>query len=425
MSRIAVVLALFALALPALAADPAPDHVTYVPRYEDPVLKELENRDKERAKAEADATGKIRERQKTEAEAKKGERKTLRFDLSKLPKPANPQAFKQAFHFPPVAQYLTNTCWSFSTTSFYESEVARLTGKKIQLSSIYTVYFEYLDKIRRFVAERGASLVEEGSESNALKRVWKEHGIVPLDQCRGYLGTDERHDHSRLIDRIHQLLDYVKANDLWDEAIVTRMARAILDSEIGAPPEKVTWEGTTYTPQAFLSKVLTLNLDDYVEFQSTLAQPFWKFGEYAVPDNWWHDKSYCNVPLPDWYAALKKAVTAGYTVAIGGDVSEPGLNGFEGVAVVPTFDIPGAFIDQDSREFRIENRTTDDDHGIHIVGITQVDGHDWFLVKDSNRSSRWGKYPGYYFYRDDYVKLKMLTFAVHRSAVPELVEKCK
>lgn len=104
-------------------------------------------------------------------------------------------------------------------------------------------------------------------------------------------------------------------------------------------------------------------------------------------------------------------------------MSEPGYNGFENIAVVPTFDIPQGYINQDAREFRFYNHATEDDHGLHMVGITSVGGRDWFLIKDSARSSRWGKFEGYYFYRDDYVRLKMLTILVHRDAVKDLLAK--
>jgi bleomycin hydrolase len=97
--------------------------------------------------------------------------------------------------------------------------------------------------------------------------------------------------------------------------------------------------------------------------------------------------------------------------------------GLEDIAVVPTFDIPGPFIDQDSREFRFSNSTSTDDHGIHLVGMTRVGDHDWFLIKDSNRSSRLGKYEGSYLYRDDYVKLKMLTITVHKDRVADILER--
>ena len=62
-------------------------------------------------------------------------------------------------------------------------------------------------------------------------------------------------------------------------------------------------------------------------------------------------------------------------------------------------------------------------NGVHLVGHTRLDGHDWFLVKDSNRSSRQGKHEGYYMYRDDYVQLKMLTFMVHRDVVEDILQR--
>ena len=412
-------------AAPAVAPTPTParDTAVYQPKYEDPVLKQMEEHDRQVAAEQDELTAKIRAAQTARKEADEKAAKVLRFDMSGIAKPASPAVFKQAWHFPPVAQYLTGTCWSFSTTSFYESEVYRLTGRKVKLSEIWTVYWEYVEKMRRFVRERGDSLIDEGSESNALPRIWKQYGIVPEEAYPGVLAKDGRHDHSRLIAQLKELSQWVKANDIWDEDRVLALTRVILDRELGVPPERFAYQGREYTPQQFLAQVVAINLDDYAEFMSTLSLPFYTRGEYKVPDNWWHDASYYNVPLAEWYAALLHAVQQGYTVAIGGDVSEPGYNGFENAAVVPTFDIPQAYIDQSARELRFANHTTEDDHGLHLVGWTSVDGRDWFLIKDSARSSRWGKFEGYYFYRDDYVRLKMLTFVVHKDAVRELLAK--
>ena len=57
------------------------------------------------------------------------------------------------------------------------------------------------------------------------------------------------------------------------------------------------------------------------------------------------------------------------------------------------------------------------------MGHTRVDGHDWFLIKDSNRSSRQGQFKGYYFYRDDFVRLKMLTITVHRDQIEDILTR--
>jgi len=376
-------------------ATPARDHVIYLPKYEDPVLTQMEDARKEVAKKAEDETSKVRDAQKAAKDTKKKDAKTLRFDMTRLAKPAGPEAFKPAWHHPPVAQYNTGTCWSFSTTSFYESEVFRLTGEKVKLSEIWTVYWEYVEKVRRFVRERGDSLIAEGSESNAVQRIWKAYGAVPAEAYAGVVSADGRHDHEHLVGQLNELADWVKAHDAWDEERVLAMARVVLDREL-------------------------------VELMSTLSVPFWTKGSYDVPDNWWKDESYNNVPLDVWYTGLVGAVKAGYTVAIGGDVSEPGINGFEDAAVVPTFDIPQEYIDQDSRELRFNNHTSEDDHGIHLVGMTTTpDGYAWFLIKDSGRSSRWGKFEGYYFYRDDFVRLKMLTYTVHNDAVKDILAKMK
>ena len=110
------------------------------------------------------------------------------------------------------------------------------------------------------------------------------------------------------------------------------------------------------TPQDYLKNELKLNMDDYVDIISYKQQPFWKQVEYEVPDNWWHDASYYNMPLADYMQALKSAIKNGYSIAIGGDVSEPGFNSWEQVALIPDFDIPFEYINDDARQFRFGKR---------------------------------------------------------------------
>jgi bleomycin hydrolase len=104
-------------------------------------------------------------------------------------------------------------------------------------------------------------------------------------------------------------------------------------------------------------------------------------------------------------------------------VSEPGYNGYEKIAVIPSFDIPQAFIDQDAREMRIDEGTTTDDHGVHLVGWMRIGDADWFLIKDSARAARKAPPEGYLFYRGDYVRLKMLSFTVHRSFARDVLKR--
>jgi len=223
--------------------------------------------------------------------------------------------------------------------------------------------------------------------------------------------------------RMTEFLEWCSDVGYWDEDFIIGSIRQIMDATMGRPPEIVEWDGAEMTPQTFLAEVCKIDPDDFVSLISTLSVPFWTRGSYTVPDNWWHDQSYVNLPLDIWYEVIRNTAAAGQSLVIGGDVSEPGLYGLEDIAVVPTFDIPGDFIDQDSRELRFINHASTDDHVIHLVGLTRIGDHDWFLIKDSNRSSRLGSFKGYYFYRDDYVRLKMLAITVHRDRVTEILDR--
>ncbi|MBN1212505.1 MAG: peptidase C1 [candidate division Zixibacteria bacterium] len=423
MKKIKIILIVFLLScVTAAALRGQSDRVKYVPKYKDPLLEQMEAiRDSLKSVRDSttDAIIELQDQQKKEKEDRE---KKLRFDFTSISKPSSPEVFTTAFHFPPVPQYYTGTCWAFAGTSFLESEVARQTGRKIKLSEMHTVYYEYIEKCRNFIRRRGDFHVSQGSEANAVLRITNLYGIVPRDIYPGYIG-DEKYDHTLLTKEIKAYLNLAKENALWDEEFIISGVRLILNKYMGEPPNSFDFEGRTLTPLTFAWEILRVNAGDYVGVISTLSIPYYQQGELEAWDNWWHDSTYYNLPLEEWYRIMKETVVAGYTVTIGGDVSEPGYNGFEDAAVVPDFDIPQAYINQDAREFRLNNRTTGDEHGIHVVGYKAIDDRDWFLIKDSSRSGRWGNFEGYFFYRDDYIRLKMMSFLVHKDALKSVIKK--
>ncbi len=351
------------------------------------------------------------------------ERTYLTVDISKLKYPKSLDEFRTVWHNPPVRQDTTGTCWAFSTVSFLESEVKRLTGRQVKLSEMYIVYWEYVEKARRYIREKGESAFGQGSEQNAVIERIKQYGCVPLEAYTGLLGGRTAHNHTPLYRELKSYLEYCKDHGYWDEDKAIEYVKLILNKHLGKPPETITVDGRTMTPKQYATEYLQLPLDDYVALMSTTSIPFWTQGEYKVPDNWWHSEEYYNVPLEDFYRAIRDALRSGYSVVLGGDVSEPGKIPEEDLAIVPSFDIPRKYITQDAREFRFYNHTSTDDHGIHAVGYAKKYGHEWFLIKDSGRSARKGNLKGYYIFRDDYVKLKMLTALVHRDGVAKLMEK--
>lgn len=352
--------------------------------------------------------------------------RSFKMDLNNKKIPESIDEFNIVVSEQPISQGNTGTCWCFSTTSFYESEIQRITGKKINLSELYPVYFEYIEKAREYINTRGKSHLGEGSETNAVQRMMKIYGIVPIEAYEGKPSDQPYHNHEKMFSEINTYLRNCKETNFWDEQAIIANIKSILNYYMGTPPNSFTYAGRTYTPKSFLKDVTKLEPNDYVDFMSLLQKPYWSQEEYKVPDNWWRSDEYYNIPLDEFMTAIKNAIKNGYSMSIGGDVSESGYSSTHDVAMIPSYDIPSRYIDENARQFRFSNGTTTDDHAIHLIGY-KIDTNDewWFLIKDSGSGSRNGKFPGYYFYHEDFVKLKMMTFTIHKDAVTKTLAKFK
>jgi bleomycin hydrolase len=350
------------------------------------------------------------------------DRTFLAADLTSFERPADPAEFTRLVHLPPVMQGKTGTCWSFAATSLLESELRRQGKAEAKLSEMFTVYWEYVEKARRFIREKGNSFLGQGSEPNsALERI-RQYGIVRAADYTGLLDGRTVHDHGPLFREFRDYLNGLAAKNDWNEGLALSGVRAILDRHLGRPPDRIIVEGRSFTPLEYLA-ALGLDPADYVAFVSFMYLPFYTKGEYMVPDNWWHSRDYLNLPLYEFSLALLRALRKGYSAALAVDFSEPGYLGEADVAMVPTFDIPSSHIDQSSREYRFTNGSTADDHAVHCVGYLESGKGNWFLIKDSWENATWGKAKGYFFYQDDYIRLKCLMFMVHKDAVKEVLEK--
>ena len=360
----------------------------------------------------------------TKEESPKTERR-FKMDFTGMNLPTNIELYKSYWHSEPISQGNTGTCWCFSTTSFFESEIYRLTSQKVKLSEMFTVYWEYVEKAAYYIKTRGTSAFSEGSEANAVTRIWKKYGVVPLETYNGMLPGQTYHNHSKMFEEMNTYLQSLKTTKAWNEELALNTIKSIMNSYMGVPPAKIAINGKEMTPQEYLNNVLKLKLDDYCDVTSVLEKPFYEKVEYVVPDNWWHSADYYNLPLDEYMKVVKNAIRKGYTIGIGGDVSEAGFEANAQVAMIPTFDIPSEYIDDYARQFRFSNKTTTDDHGLHIVGYAEKDGKDWYMVKDSGAGSRnvgkQSKSFGYYFFHEDYVKLKMMDIIVHKDMMKDVL----
>ena len=169
----------------------------------------------------------------------------------------------------------------------------------------------------------------------------------------------------------------------------------------------------------------------------------------AIPDNWAWGTSY-NVSLDDLFTATEEALKNGYTLAWGADVSEKGFSFRNGLAINPvdaaTIEVSGrdnknfndagaektsnAFktpveevkVTQEARQVGYDNKTTTDDHGMHIVGLYKDQkGTKYFLVKNS-----WGtgNYPeGFLYVSESYFKWKTINVYLHKDGLTKDMKK--
>lgn len=354
----------------------------------------------------------------------KTDEKRFLMDYTDIDVPKSMDEFKTVYSSPAISQGTTNTCWSFSTLSYIESEVKRMHNQEVRLSQSYIVYWEYIEKVNAFIQTRGETFIGEGSESNAVTRIMKKYGILPWDAFTGLKPSQPFYDHETLFEEVKKYLDNVKASGNWNEQGTIETVKSILKYHIGEPPATTTINGKTITPMQYMNDIIKIKPDDYIDFMSFMSSPYYTKAEFKVPDNWWHSADYHNVPLDVWMNIIKSGIKQGYSIAIGGDVSESGINSQLGVAMIPSYDIPSQYIDENARQLRFSNGTSTDDHGVHLIGWCEKPNGMWFLIKDSGSGSRNNpQNPGYYYYHEDYVKLKMLSMTIHKDAVKDVLAK--
>ena len=117
------------------------------------------------------------------------------------------------------------------------------TRKKVKLSEMYTVYWEYVEKARRYIKERGNSAFEEGSEANAVPRMWKMYGVVPDRSLFRTLPGQTFHDHKEMHKEMKSYLENIKATFAWDEDEAIKVIKSIMNHYMGEPPTEFYFEG--------------------------------------------------------------------------------------------------------------------------------------------------------------------------------------
>lgn len=328
----------------------------------------------------------------------------------------------------------SGTCWSYSTNSFLESEMARMGKKPIDIAEIYTARCVYIDKADAYVRMHGAVSWGDGGSCHDVINMYAKYGVVPQSVYTGLNYGTTKNKFGEMQAILKGMLDAIVRNPNGKLTPNWRTAfQRVLDTYLGEYPETFQWEGKEYTPKTFAQKYVGIDPKDYVELSSFSDKPYYEQTILMVPDNWSWDKVY-NVKMNDITDAIDYALDNGYTVAWATDVSEKYFSWKNGVAFVPEKEWedmeedeqkalfngpkPERKITAKMRQEAFDNYSTTDDHGMHIVGsATDQSGREYYMVKNS-----WGEkndYKGYIYVTKAYVKYKTTAFLVHKNGLPK------
>lgn len=332
-------------------------------------------------------------------------------------------------------QNRTGTCWTFAGNSFIESELLREGKGNIDLSEMFIVRNIYPEKADLYVRYQGKTQFGEGALTNDVMRSIEKYGVVPESEYstrpeNGFL------NHNEMSGILEDMLKRVVATAPENRTSKWRQAfNSVLDVYMGEVPTKFKVNGVEYTPLTYRDH-LGIETNQFVDITSFTHHPFYDKFILEVPDNFSHG-FFQNVPMEEMLEITEKALENGYTVDWGADVSEKSFESKYGLAINPA-DMKQMAIDKDDikwdsiytelnitqeiRQEDFDNYLTQDDHGMHIVGIAKDKlDRKYFIVKNSWGVKDRGR-NGYIYVSYSYFMHKTTAIGLNKKGIPNNIK---
>lgn len=341
----------------------------------------------------------------------------LSFSFSGFSQTYEFHTIKETEATPVISQDFTGACWSFGTTSFLESEIIKATGKKIDLSEMYTVRNIYLCKAEYYIQNNGKFRFGEGGLSHDVINSIRKYGILTQEVYPGKTNPNAKYNHEMMRSELLSVLKKAVSKKPENYPDWKSDYIAILDRYMGQ---------VTSDPKHFLAET-KLNLDDYISLTSFTNAPFYSKFVLDIPDNFAKGEFY-NLPLDEFIQNIDNALDKGYTLSFSMDRSEATFSEELGIAVIPKNESdykaiikeikPEKKITQKFRQAEFENQNTTDDHLMQIIGkVIDQKGNEYYKVKNS-----WGENVGkngYYYISVPYMQLKTICVMLNKNGLTE------
>lgn len=344
----------------------------------------------------------------------------------------------------------SGTCWSYATAAFLESELLRIGKGEFNLSEMFVVRHNYINRLNDNFLRRGKGNLGQGSLAHMFINIVDKHGIVPFDIYNGINYDSNLNNHRELNKYLNSIAE-ASVSLKAQSPEYHKLIESLLDIYLGPIPNEFTYKGKKYTPKTFLNQ-LGLKMDDYVQFTSFTHHPFYSQVLLEVPDNWDHARFY-NLPLDELMMLIDNALLNGYTIAWDGDVSESGFSHTHGIAINPYIPkkgedfgedrarfeslpkdysldqvlkfeqiYPEIVVNQEIRQNGYESFVTTDDHLMLLTGIVKdQNGTQYYITKNSWGTDR-NRFGGYLNMSESYVRAKTISVMVHKDAVPKIIK---
>ena len=329
----------------------------------------------------------------------------------------------------------TGTCWSYSSSSFLESELIRTGKASIDLSEMFVVKNVYLEKAENYVSRQGFANFGQGSLAHDLFNVIEKYGAIPENEYSGKTYEGNKHMHGEMFSVIEAMLSAIilkkdkKLSLRWLDAL-----DGVMDSYLGKTPEQFTFRNVSYSPKSFVKDFMGFDKSNYISFTSFTHKDYYESFILNIPDNF-SNGQYYNLPLNKLKELVDHALEMGFTLVWDCDVSEKSFSAKKGLAIIPELAwkdkskeerAQTCLVPEDeksiSAEFRqkeFENQNTTDDHLMHITGVVK-DQNDktYYIVKNSWGYKNLGN-DGYVYVSEAYFLLKTISVSLHKDGVPK------
>ncbi len=320
-------------------------------------------------------------------------------------------------------QQSSGTCWSFATTSFLETEALRLGKDSVSISPIYYVPPAYLGKAEKFIESGGESYFDAGDLTFSVIDAYKKYGAIPESVYVGRVQGDWQHDHLEMDNLLAAMVESIGKSGYgrikpysWKKSI-----QAVLNAYLGSPPATFLYQNKLHSPQSFAKECIGIDPAQYIEITSYKNGKFYEMFELKIPANWNNNK-YLNLPIGDFEKVIDEALNNGFSLAWDGDATESEFDFETGIAKLSDEE-ELIKITQELRQSTFDDKSTTDDHNMHIIGRAKDKSNKLYYVLKNSEGNN--KANGYIFMTKNALLLKTISLLIHKDGIPsEIRKKC-